>query len=131
MEGPDLNKKYTYKDYLTWDDGKRWEIIEGKVYPLEFGNDPKNMSPAPDRRHQEINRNLTRIIGNFWWVKPASYLVRPSMSVLSKMIFLRRCFNPTFLFFVTLQNWMTKAPPERRIGSLKLFHLPRNSATKR
>ncbi|MGF1638675.1 MAG: Uma2 family endonuclease [Cyclobacteriaceae bacterium] len=65
MAAPDLKGKYTYKDYLTWDDGKRWEIIEGKVYPLEFGDDPKNMSPAPGRRHQEISAKLIRIIGNF------------------------------------------------------------------
>ncbi len=65
MAAPDLNKRYTYKDYLSWDDDKRWEIIEGKLYPLEFGDDPKNMSPAPGRRHQEISRNLTRLIGNF------------------------------------------------------------------
>lgn len=65
MPVPDLNKKYTYKDYLTWDDDKRWEIIEGKLYPLEFGDDPRNMSPAPRRQHQKISGNLSRIIGNY------------------------------------------------------------------
>ncbi len=65
MPSPDLNKYYTYKDYLTWDDGKRWEIIEGKLYPLEFGDDPQNMSPAPKRKHQKISGNLARAIGNY------------------------------------------------------------------
>lgn len=37
--------KYTYQDYLNWDDGERWEIIEGEAY---------NMSPAPTSIHQRI-----------------------------------------------------------------------------
>ncbi len=40
--------KYTYADYLTWEEG-RWEIIEGEVY---------DMTPAPSPRHQEIVLNL-------------------------------------------------------------------------
>jgi Uma2 family endonuclease len=38
-------KIYTYKDYLTYDEGERIEIIDGQIY---------NMSPAPSRVHQEI-----------------------------------------------------------------------------
>lgn len=37
------NHKYTYQEYLTWDDDERWEIIDGEVY---------NMSPAPTSFHQ-------------------------------------------------------------------------------
>lgn len=51
---PDL--KYTYADYLNWDDGERREIIDGEVY---------NMSPAPRRIHQKISGNLFRKIGNY------------------------------------------------------------------
>ena len=36
---------FTYADYLTWDDGERWELIEGEVC---------NMIPAPNRFHQKI-----------------------------------------------------------------------------
>lgn len=36
---------HTYHDYLTWNDGERWEIIEGEAY---------NMSPAPTFVHQNI-----------------------------------------------------------------------------
>ena len=50
---PDL--KYTYADYLNWDDGERWELIDGEVY---------NMSPAPRRIHQKISGRLFRKIGN-------------------------------------------------------------------
>lgn len=43
------DRKYTYVDYLTWNDDERWELIGGVAY---------NMTPAPNRRHQEISRNL-------------------------------------------------------------------------
>jgi len=38
-------RTYTYKDYLTYDENERIEIIEGEII---------NMSPAPSRIHQEI-----------------------------------------------------------------------------
>ncbi|MCU0580746.1 MAG: Uma2 family endonuclease, partial [Desulfobacterota bacterium] len=39
------NRKFTYRDYLEWDDDRRWELIAGEAY---------NMTPAPSRAHQEI-----------------------------------------------------------------------------
>ncbi len=39
------DRVYTYADYLTWPDDEQWELIDGVAY---------NMSPAPDRRHQDI-----------------------------------------------------------------------------
>ena len=44
-----LEEKYTYGDYLRWDDGERWELINGVAY---------NMTPAPARRHQSMHREL-------------------------------------------------------------------------
>ena len=41
--------RFTYGDYLTWDDDERWELIDGVPY---------NMSPAPTVRHQAISREL-------------------------------------------------------------------------
>ncbi len=38
-------ERYTYADYLTWDDGERWELIDGKRY---------NMTPTPHHNHQLI-----------------------------------------------------------------------------
>lgn len=49
-------KKYTYTDYLTWDDGKRYELIDGEVYM---------MSPAPTTSHQRIQRRLTTLLDIF------------------------------------------------------------------
>jgi Uma2 family endonuclease len=44
-----LEETFTYGDYLRWDDGERWELIDGVAY---------NMSPAPTRHHQRIHREL-------------------------------------------------------------------------
>ena len=43
-------ERYSYQDYLKWDDNERWELIDGVAY---------NMTPAPSFRHQ-------RIVGNFY-----------------------------------------------------------------
>lgn len=41
--------KYTYSDYLSWNNDERWEIIDGMAY---------NMSPAPKVKHQNIVSNF-------------------------------------------------------------------------
>lgn len=51
-----LNQTFTYDDYLTWDDGERWELIHGVPY---------NMTPAPSRGHQEISGNIFNAFFNF------------------------------------------------------------------
>ena len=45
----DLNKRYTYSDYLTWQFTEMVELIKGKIY---------KMSPAPANRHQAISGKL-------------------------------------------------------------------------
>jgi len=52
----DLNKNYTYSDYLTWQFDEMVEIIKGKVF---------RMSPAPNNKHQDISQNLVREISTF------------------------------------------------------------------
>jgi Uma2 family endonuclease len=52
----DLNKRYTYADYLTWMDDVRRELHDGFI---------KLMSPAPSRKHQELSVILTLKFGNF------------------------------------------------------------------
>ncbi len=49
MSTVQTNQRYTYQDYLTWDDNERWEIIDGAPY---------NMTPSPNRKHEDISRNL-------------------------------------------------------------------------
>jgi Uma2 family endonuclease len=48
----DMNKRYTYADYLTWMDDVRRELHDGFI---------KLMSPAPSSKHQEISTNLSGI----------------------------------------------------------------------
>jgi len=50
----DVNKRYTYADYLTWADDKMRELIDGFI---------RMMSPAPGTLHQEISGVL---IGNLF-----------------------------------------------------------------
>ena len=52
----DLNKRYTYADYLTWLDEKRRELINGFIHL---------MTPAPARKHQQISRQTLLIFGNY------------------------------------------------------------------
>ena len=52
----DLNKRYTFADYLTWFDDVRRELYDGFI---------KLMSPSPTLTHQRISRKLTRIIDNY------------------------------------------------------------------
>jgi Uma2 family endonuclease len=51
MAGPLRQEKrlYTYKDYASWPEDERWEIIEGEAY---------SMSPAPTLDHQRYLRRL-------------------------------------------------------------------------
>lgn len=57
--GPLAQKKdevFRYGDYLKWDDGERWELIDGIAY---------NMTPAPSRFHQRVSGQLFLQFGNF------------------------------------------------------------------
>jgi Uma2 family endonuclease len=46
--------KFTYADYITWDDNERWEIIYGEAF---------NMTPAPATVHQ---LTAGEIFGQIW-----------------------------------------------------------------
>ncbi len=45
----DINKRYTYADYLLWFDDKRRELLDGFIHM---------MTPAPARKHQDISGKL-------------------------------------------------------------------------
>lgn len=40
---------YTYRDYLSWPEEERWELIDGCPY---------RMTAAPSRIHQAVSREL-------------------------------------------------------------------------
>ena len=50
----DINKGYTYADYLKWDFKDRVELIMGKLF---------KMSPAPSSRHQVLSMDIS---GRLW-----------------------------------------------------------------
>ena len=52
----DINKKYSYADYLTWSDDERWELIDGVPY---------NMSSTPTINHQRISRRLVYYLEDY------------------------------------------------------------------
>ena len=52
---PAYDVRYTYSDYLKWDDDERRELIDGVPY----------LMAAPNRKHQGILGNLHLQFGNF------------------------------------------------------------------
>ena len=56
MEQRKNETRYTYTDYASWQDDKRWELIDGV---------PHMMAPAPSSNHQEISANLMAILVNY------------------------------------------------------------------
>jgi Uma2 family endonuclease len=52
----DLNKTYTYADYLKWTFDDRLELIKGKIF---------KMTPAPGSAHQRLSLRLSRRVGNY------------------------------------------------------------------
>lgn len=54
----DLNKTYSYADYLLWRFKERVELIKGKIL---------KMSPASSRKHQEISRNINRVLDQYFY----------------------------------------------------------------
>ena len=50
-----IDERYTYKDYMTWNDNKFWELIDGVAY---------QMAP-PVRKHQRILTELVRQFSNY------------------------------------------------------------------
>ena len=53
---PVPNKRYSYADYLTWQDDTRRELLDGKVFEL---------MAAPLRQHQKISTDLLILIGSY------------------------------------------------------------------
>ncbi|MBD3268313.1 Uma2 family endonuclease [bacterium] len=55
MPIPKPEERYTYRDYLTWPDEERWELIDGFAW---------GMAPSPSTEHQRIVFNLAGILYN-------------------------------------------------------------------
>ena len=69
-------KLYTIEDIYALPDGKRGELIDGKLY----------MMAPPSRIHQKILQEFSRVIGNYIWIIE---IVSPSsqrMDYLTKLL---------------------------------------------
>jgi len=51
----DIDKTYTYADYLTWQFEQLVELVKGKIFPMS----------APSRLHQKISRRLSSTFDYF------------------------------------------------------------------
>ena len=64
----DLNRTYSYADYLTWRFDEAVELIKGKI---------TLMSPAPNVKHQRVSMNLSRPLSNFFNHKKCQVFAAP------------------------------------------------------
>jgi len=69
LRTPVDNEKFTWKDYLSWPENEKWELIDGIAY---------NMSPSPPWQHQQISMNITLKIGTFLDSKPCRLFAAPT-----------------------------------------------------
>ena len=65
----DLNKRYTYADYLTWMDDKRRELYDGFI---------NLMTPSPSMKHQEISFQISGILRYYLINKKCKGFAAPS-----------------------------------------------------
>ena len=70
-----LDQKFSYRDYLSWPEDERWELIEGIAYQMA----------APNRRHQAISMFISRKLGNFLEGKPCRVYAAPFDVLLSEL----------------------------------------------
>ncbi|RWR06355.1 Uma2 family endonuclease [Siminovitchia fortis] len=68
MAIPNEKERYTYADYLKWDEGERLELIDGKVF---------NMTPALSKRHQQVLRELSTAFSIFLREKKCEVFFAP------------------------------------------------------
>ncbi|MCG8402082.1 MAG: Uma2 family endonuclease [Firmicutes bacterium] len=60
--------KYVYRDYLSWQDNERWEIIDGVPYA---------MTPAPSWQHQAVLGEIHRQFANYFEGKQCRAFAAP------------------------------------------------------
>jgi len=65
----DMNKRYTYADYLTWWDDKSRELIHGFI---------KMMSPSPRPVHADISHKISMHLGLYIYKNKGNCKVYPA-----------------------------------------------------
>ncbi len=56
LEKEKSDHKFTYREYCSWPDDERWELIDGVAY---------DMCAAPVRKHQELSFELAGLIREY------------------------------------------------------------------
>lgn len=91
----DLNKQYTYADFLTWVFDHCVELIKGWIYKI---------GASKNRKHHHVSGNITMILGDFVSKKnyhlykaPFDVRLKKTKEAIVQWIQLS---NLTFLFFV-------------------------------
>ena len=64
----ETDHKFTYREYCSWPDDERWELIDGVAY---------NMSPAPSSRHQRISGYIYTQLSIFLKKNPCEPFAAP------------------------------------------------------
>ena len=59
---------FTYRDYASWPDDERWELVDGAAY---------DMCAAPSRRHQGISVVMSMYFSTFFKGKPCKFYYAP------------------------------------------------------
>lgn len=72
---PKADAHYTYRDYVTWSDDERWELIEGTPYA---------MTPAPSVKHQQTVGRLFALLDAPLRRHPCTPFIAPTDVVLSE-----------------------------------------------
>ena len=62
-----LDARYTYKDYSSWPEDERWELIDGIAYA----------KAAPSQSHQSLLLKLARQLGSYLDGKPCKVFIAP------------------------------------------------------
>jgi len=68
-------ERFTWRDYRTWPDDERWEIIGGEAFA---------MTPAPSLRHQKIVIRLSRFLEEHFETRSCEVFAAPTDVKLSE-----------------------------------------------
>lgn len=63
-----IDQVYTYRDYASWPEDERWELIDGVAW---------NMSPAPARRHQKMLGDVHLVFREYFEGKSCEVYLAP------------------------------------------------------
>lgn len=62
-----VGESWTYRDYLSWPEDERWELLEGVAY----------LMAAPSAAHQRIVLRMARMFADFLEGKPCEVFLAP------------------------------------------------------